>query len=851
MSINDKLTYLNHTKTAIKQAIINKGVEVSDADTFRSYAEKIGEIEVGRGGSTGGEVIDAIIDTSALPIEKDKKVVVADIQATGQGAGAIMPFDITPYNTRGGSVSNLLQLRGEYPLRVNTNSSTGHAHIGYKKVGDRWEGKFFGTTFYGLTNPNDSFNLLYDVSNYRYFSGSSGKYWNPIKEQEETITFDEPLTSSLIANVTTRYFLTYDSKYLWAVHLNVANTSQSAANKGLICLYEITTNDDTGEVFAHKKTEELEITMQTGSMQSCTCSLNHYGIIVHVSGNASNITYVQYNEAEHSLTTQTGTGFWGSSSFYLTAFTKDWVMLRYSSYHRVYWGDIFTAGLQGWNFGTGTNGYDLARFGNTFYPLTNYFDGVGSTSMTFIKMPIDKEQPVPEDFIFNTVTCYSSDAGPYMIDEENCIMGSSWQNDCTQPLRFYNIPTNTRTESDPSRVPVMLLDDGTGYFFKNDKQILSGASLEVILPVNGSYNNGTVLHTITRSATPYPHQMLHPQGSISGGNGGEPRFGTLPMRYLDNGNGFIFQTYYYNYGTAGGTQRGWFFRRVDEDPIMLEWIAHRSLVVGQNKAYIGPRLISNTQYPLTVIDADGVRDYTPIGARNAPGVMFEFEGKLYLYQHRNNDRTYGGYNCCEIVLNDEDMTATYTLFDDGSVYSPMASYIIQDYMSSTQYPLSTYSSHYNQPVLTKDGKYYVGLAGNHTTHYAKIEKHESGYPILNVYEFPQQLKDLLYKQEILYFEAYYPSGFGIQLANGFFLLCEYEQGLDVDLTITTYIPAHSYTPSSYNQCLMHFTANKHYWYFSAGTYWSSGQGSVIGYAGCGRREGEGVEMETISHLGIY
>lgn len=47
----DKLEYLFITKEQIKQAIIAKGVEVSDSDTFRSYAEKIGLIS---GGGAGG-----------------------------------------------------------------------------------------------------------------------------------------------------------------------------------------------------------------------------------------------------------------------------------------------------------------------------------------------------------------------------------------------------------------------------------------------------------------------------------------------------------------------------------------------------------------------------------------------------------------------------------------------------------------------------------------------------------------------------------------------------------------------------------------------------------------------------
>ena len=46
-TIADKLTYFNGTKTAIKEAIKAKGVTVTDTDTFRSYATKIGEISGG------------------------------------------------------------------------------------------------------------------------------------------------------------------------------------------------------------------------------------------------------------------------------------------------------------------------------------------------------------------------------------------------------------------------------------------------------------------------------------------------------------------------------------------------------------------------------------------------------------------------------------------------------------------------------------------------------------------------------------------------------------------------------------------------------------------------------------
>lgn len=49
MSISDKLSYLADTKEQIRQAIISKGVPVSESDTFQSYSDKILLIEGGGG----------------------------------------------------------------------------------------------------------------------------------------------------------------------------------------------------------------------------------------------------------------------------------------------------------------------------------------------------------------------------------------------------------------------------------------------------------------------------------------------------------------------------------------------------------------------------------------------------------------------------------------------------------------------------------------------------------------------------------------------------------------------------------------------------------------------------------
>lgn len=63
-TIADKLQKLLSTKEAIKQAIIGKGVSVSDTDTFFSYASKIQQIEAG--GGTGGSEDWEITDCSHL-----------------------------------------------------------------------------------------------------------------------------------------------------------------------------------------------------------------------------------------------------------------------------------------------------------------------------------------------------------------------------------------------------------------------------------------------------------------------------------------------------------------------------------------------------------------------------------------------------------------------------------------------------------------------------------------------------------------------------------------------------------------------------------------------------------------
>lgn len=210
-TIADKLSLLQNTKECIRQAIIDKGVEVSEADTFASYPEKIAAISSG-----GGDVVTAVNHSGAeikggqkVWLNKDAPVSQSCVQwgnAGGFGSGGwqqllmdmngkVVMYSYYPHlyvrNNRTGEVTNYSSSSGDYynwcnsvcdygyPMRCDDN---GNVFVRNWKIDEH------STASVGMTMLSNGYATSTAVSNSRI----SVYRLNDKYEVEKTFVFVRP-----------------------------------------------------------------------------------------------------------------------------------------------------------------------------------------------------------------------------------------------------------------------------------------------------------------------------------------------------------------------------------------------------------------------------------------------------------------------------------------------------------------------------------------------------------------------------------------------------------------------------------------------------------------------------------
>lgn len=165
MSIANKLEYLQETKNQIKNAITEKGVTISDTDTFRSYADKIASISTGTGTSSD--------DWQPEPDWWDiEKIIEEDTEDYSQKIICLLTDELDD-----GATDNFVQNATKYKLSDGQiiNSSGGKVSINnvFDTTKDKECSKGYKTryiTYYSNSNFNTNLSLPNNTV-YAIFSG--------------------------------------------------------------------------------------------------------------------------------------------------------------------------------------------------------------------------------------------------------------------------------------------------------------------------------------------------------------------------------------------------------------------------------------------------------------------------------------------------------------------------------------------------------------------------------------------------------------------------------------------------------------------------------------------------------
>lgn len=710
MAIADKLAYLNGTKKAIKDALIDKGVEVSDSDSFRSYADKVASIEAG--GGSGAEITEVRCDPANFPVQAEKKVILA---YTGEQPAAeknlLAPFD---YKTTWSNTSMVALQNSEYDFIMQNGSYS----LAYKKKDETY------ALTHIVSQPTSSiarqalgkYNLF--LSNDTTTSGYClPKRFNKQAEVEDIIFDvepDVPTGSYSIGYLNKVVLPTYDYKYIWVFYRYYQNTAV-ATSQPKVYIYKLRYVEDEDKLYADKITEYTQSVTTTYPIYNAKQSADDYTFLFEYSGRRE---WLRFNDETNTIEFKASSG----SSSIVTFLKKDWFI---NESRNVYTYELLADGTCSQTKTTTLSyTYYLEPFEGVLWNRSSgwlVYDTAPSSGNT--KEVEVTGVPYRDRIILGYSTSFNEILFKKILDDGT--------------IEDISVP-------DPYGSILFIDDDG-----RIKGKLKGSTSTTVTQPVDGSYTNG--IQEASKISVAGSTLASMTEGHVTG---------------IKNGKSLI---YGYSYPKI---LKG--FNSEVSPNISYQYYVFEDAVISTNRQGNGATATNTKIVKIT-------DDYTFIEYSNS-GTLFQ------RYAFKINE-TY------------------FFIAVDGSVYKAIFNEDASTYTSELLYQdssLSFGSTLYSDAVInTKDGKYVIMPKAQK---YFEISGTESE-PKVQLKDLPEVLKTSL-STSIRFVQAFYDKTFGIQLTNGTYVMCQYDEGIDIDLSIEEYAPR-LYAQRS--QTIMYYTQNKNYW----------------------------------------
>ncbi len=455
-TISLKLKYLNGTKTLIKDAILEKGVSVSDTDTFRSYADKIQSIEGGSAepvvnmrlsnGVKEDEIVDGqkviAVKTGEIPTEADTLTKITDFRNTS------------------GSYYCWFFKNSYYDLM---DSGTKFA---YKKDST---GNFKAVSTFEIPRGKEKYvtrsgelPLLYVGTDGRYSDGT----YQDREGNFDVITFD--IEPEMPDNCKVAIQESYDGQYIYVFPMDTGSISVYPK----VYIYAI---DYTTKINANFVTS-CEIPILYGLYWSCP-SCNDYSIAIRDFNSYSYTYLLDFDKTTNTLSIKNQlTELEGGR--YIVILTKDWCVSSKGTLYHLNSNKTVKASFSG--LGYLQSSFYSNPVGNIFIQI--YGTESGYSGLYVRSCPKDIAEPSIDDFGVNTSLDTNGGCFFFLSETELAVR---WSNPAYQIYNYYTGEYTIFPFFNGGYIDY-ITDDGNvfcAWFYNETYKALS--------PVNGIYD-GTI-----------------------------------------------------------------------------------------------------------------------------------------------------------------------------------------------------------------------------------------------------------------------------------------------------------------------------------------------------------------------